>query len=223
MHGAAMRANKDEHLQRDGVAALQQALAQVEAKFEPLRKQRKWRGDEWDALAREAAEIRRQLFALTGDAYGEPKIKKIGPSDDLLDAEYASPDEVPPGVMSWVRQHASLLTSDATDAVRWSRIVDTLNDDRYPEGDLVIYRAVDGREIRPGDWVTTIREYAEEHLERYLGGNGQVVEEIVNGRDVLVSPTGNDEEAIYAPREFSGPYRTAADREDVNEIKGLRP
>jgi hypothetical protein len=86
-----------------------------------------------------------------------------------------------------------------------------LDDERYPEGSITLYRAVETGpamldEIRPGDWVTDQREYAEEHLRRYFNGNGQVFECETDGRDVLVSPTGNAEEAIYAPREFSGPY-----------------
>jgi GGDEF domain-containing protein len=184
------------------VADLQKQLRAVENQTQSL----KYDSDEWKASVEKAGDLRKKLFDLTGDAYGEPKKKKPRkPSDDLLTAEYASPDDVPAEVMTWLRQHSQVLTSDATDAVRFARIVDTLEDDRYPEGDITIYRAVLGDDIRPGDWVTTSREYAEEHNDRYLGGKGTIVEEVVDGQDVLVSPTGNYEEAIYAPRDLSGP------------------
>lgn len=141
------------------------------------------------------------------------KQKSKKPDDALLSAEYLSPEDVPVEVRRWVRDHCSLLTSDATDAVRWSRIVDTLADDRYPEGDITMFRAatLDCDDIRPGDWVTTDREYAEMHLRRYLDGKGHILEERVDGRDVLFSPSGNPEEAIYAPRELSAPIQEVSD------------
>jgi hypothetical protein len=37
----------------------------------------------------------------------------------------------------------------------------------------------------------------------YFNGNGKIVSMDVDGRDVLVSPTGNYEEAIYAPLQYS--------------------
>lgn len=163
-----------------------------------------------EALLADLATYRKQLHGLTGDAYGRPpakgKARPVPPADELLEAEYLCPEDVPQEVMAWVLKHNSLLTSDATDAVRFSRIVDTLGDDRYPAGSMTIYRAVeDGDDIRAGDWVTTDRAYAEEHLQRWLGGRGGIIEEDVDGADVLISPTGNHEEAIYAPRDLSGP------------------
>lgn len=196
------------------VASLQAQLAAAEAKFEPLRKRSVREGPEWESVAEEARIIRKQLWDLTGDAYGRKKTKTVRPSDDVLQARYDAPEEVPQEVMAWVRSHAALITSDATDAVRWARIVDTARDDRYPKGEITIYRAVaDGEEVRPGDWVTTERKYAEDHLARYFDGKGQILEATVDGEDVLVSPTGNFEEAIYAPMELSGPIgRSDADR-----------
>jgi hypothetical protein len=189
----------------DRVRELQEQLRLVEAKFEPLRRSR----DEtaWAAVESEAAAIRRELVELTGDPYGRPKVRREQAPDSLrLNAPYNSPGEIPADVLRWVRRHAALLTSDATDAVRWARIIDTLKDDRYPQGNVTVCRAVaEGHEIRPGDWVTLDRRYAEDHLRRYLNGRGQVLEMIVDGSDVLVSPSGNAEEAIYAPRQFSGP------------------
>jgi N12 class adenine-specific DNA methylase len=187
------------------VKRLQDQLAKIESAYEPLRK-RKAFGAEWSDVEARASAVMGQLSALTGDPYGKKTVKLQTPSDDALNAEYSSPKDVPQDVRAWVQKNSSILTSDATDAVRWGRIADTLKDDRYPSGDLTIYRAVaDGDEIRAGDWVTTERRYAEMHLSKYLSGKGQILEETVNGRDVLVSPTGDNEEAIYAPRSLSGP------------------
>ena len=98
------------------------------------------------------------------------------------------------------------MTTDATDAVRWSRIINTKDDARYPRGEITIYRAVDNHnydEIREGDWVTTDEKYAIQHNDMYFDGKGKIISMDVDGRDVLVSPTGNYEEAIYAPLKYS--------------------
>lgn len=94
-------------------------------------------------------------------APARPKLEK--PSDKQLNARYDSPGDVPPNVRAWVRKNLQIITSDATDAVRWARIENTLNDGRYPDDEeITIYRAVSrGDSIREGDWVTTDREYAE--------------------------------------------------------------
>lgn len=126
------------------------------------------------------------------------------PSDTRLQKPYPTPGSIPADVLAY-EQSRDPLTADATDAQRWARIVDTLGDERYPPGEMEIFRAVVGDEIRPGDWVTTSQEYAEEHRSRHLGGSGKIISDTVDGADVLVSPTGNAEEAIYAPRELSGP------------------
>jgi hypothetical protein len=160
-----------------------------------------------------ARTIRRRLFELTGDAYGGKTKPKRPPPDDALNAEYPSPEDVPADVMAYERQR-SVVTSDATDAQRWARIVDTLDDERL-SGDMTLYRATeDGDDIRPGDWVTLDRAYAEEHNRRWLDGRGQIVEMDVDGEDVLASPTGNYEEAIFAPRELSGPIERAGSEPD---------
>ncbi len=193
----------------DVVTNLQKQLAETEKEFDKFKGKNKgtefeWEGPGWQLVDTKCAEIRSQLFDLTGDYYGRPKIKPAKPASELLEADYDAPWDVPKEVLAWLRKNASLLTSDATDAVRWSRIIDTVNDERYPSGELTIYRAVEqGDDIRPGDWVTTERIYAEEHLSRYLGGKGRILEEAVEGADVLVSPTGNADEAIYAPAHYS--------------------
>lgn len=191
---------------QEEVESLIAELKSIEEGFEPLRRAKDF-GEKWEAQEKKAAAVRRKLMELTGDPYGRPKKKKRAPpSAERLDAEYLSPDQVPPDVMEWAKSQP-ILTSDASDAVRWGRIVDTQEDDRYDEGAMTVYRAVEaGDEIRPGDWVTTDREYAEDHLRKSLDGKGEILEETVDGKDVLVSPTGNFEEAIYAPMELSGPY-----------------
>jgi hypothetical protein len=170
---------------------------------------------QYESALATAKNLRNELAKLTGDPYGEAKTRSgrrvdefPAPSADALNAEYLAPDDVPKSVRRWVRSNAQTLTSDATDAVRWGRIIDTLQDDRYPSGNLTIYRAIEnGDEIRPGDWVTTDEDYAKSHNDRYFNGRGQVLSETVDGRDVLASPTGNAEEAIYAPRSLSGPIK----------------
>ena len=207
---------------------LQTDLAKAEASLEALRKARSIKPPMewnvlWEAAIEAAVPFRQQLFALTGDAYGKPKKAKLErPSDDDLEADYGSPEAVPPGVRAWIATQ-SILTQDATDAVRWSRITNTLDDDRYSPGDLTLYRAVGNGDditddIRPGDWVTTDRAYAEDHLARWLGGKGSILSVTVDGADVLASPTGNATEAIYAPLELSRPLESPA-----TEVKNKKP
>lgn len=206
------------------IHTLQKQLALAEQQFMPLIQDWKQGSPEWENVAKAAAELRRKLFDLTGDWYGKPKTARPAPpADEVLSARYDSPEEVPAEVMYWVRMHSQLITSDATDAVRWARIVDTQSDERYPPGDLEIYRAVvlgadTVEEIRPGDWVSTSLAYVKDHLERYLGTKGVILTETVDGNDVLASPTGNSEEAIFAPYELSGSIdaESQSDREKGN-------
>ena len=51
---------------------LQRQLAAVEQEYEPLRQRRNHDDAEWEAVSAKASAIRKQLFALTGDAYGKP-------------------------------------------------------------------------------------------------------------------------------------------------------
>lgn len=148
--------------------------------------------------------------------YGSKKPQGI---KSLLDKTYNTPDEVPQKLYNYIQKNQSLLTSDANDATRWSRIINTLNDARYPNENITIFRAVDGNEIRPGDWVSTDIKYAQEHLTKNLKGKGKIVSEVVNGRDVLVSPTGNAKEAIFAPRELS--YNPAQEVKPKMEVPAL--
>lgn len=167
-------------------------------------------GERVEALREWAKDLRVMLHALTGDWYGKPQAGKYRPSSEVLDAVYDSPDAIPLELLNWARKN-SVVTSDATDLMRWARVVDTERHERFDSGSMTVFRAIGRGEhflevIRPGDWVTPDRAYAEDHLQRWLGGDGQVLEMNVDGRDVLVSPTGNGEEAIYAPLELSGPH-----------------
>jgi hypothetical protein len=161
----------------------------------------------WDKVVDDMNIIRGKLYQLTGDGYGRTKEEKekknVKPNG--LNKRYDYPTDVPKNVYRWILNNTSLLTTDATDAVRWSRIINSKDDARY-RGDITIYRAVDNHDyddIREGDWVTTDEKYAIEHNNRYFNGNGKIISMVVNGRDVLVSPTGNKEEAIYAPLKYS--------------------
>jgi hypothetical protein len=138
------------------------------------------------------------------DVYGS---KKPITTTAQLNKRYNHPSEIPFELYQYIRKNLGIISSDASDAVRWSRIINTRDEERYPDEPLTIYRAVDNKydEIREGDWVTTDENYAQEHMARYLGNNAHVISMEVNGRDVLTSPTGNYEEAIYAPMELSYP------------------
>ena len=187
---------------------LQKELKRLESvELDKLRKPGKGGSLEWDNLVDEINTIHRKLYQLTGDSYGETKEqkmkKKIKPNG--LNDKYDYPTDVPKNVYRWILDNTSLLTTDATDAVRWGRIINSKDNARY-RGEITIYRAVDNYgydEIREGDWVTTDERYAIEHNNRYFSGNGKIISMDVNGRDVLVSPTGNNEEAIYAPLKYS--------------------
>lgn len=190
---------------KEEISNLKKELKKVESWFGTV----PYKGNEdlFDKMEIKAKELRKKLYDLTGDPYGEIKKdkdkKKIKPKG--LNDHYDSPEDVPVDVYKWIFSNSSLLTSDATDAVRWSRIINTKDDDRY-DSELTVYRAVDDKsydEIRPGDWVTTEEEYAIRHNEKYFNGDGYILSMNVDGKDVLVSPTGNSEEAIYAPLEYS--------------------
>jgi hypothetical protein len=190
------------------IKLLQKELKRLEdIELEKLRKLGKGGSPEWDDLVDKIHTIQRKLYQLTGDSYGETKEdkakKNVKPNG--LNKKYDYPTDVPKNVYRWILSNQSLLYSDATDAVRWSRIINTKDEPRY-KGEITIYRAVDNRsyeDIREGDWVTTDKKYAIEHNNRYFNGSGKILSMDVNGRDVLVSPTGDNKEAIYAPLKYS--------------------
>lgn len=160
-------------------------------------------------------QIKQEFTDLTGNVYGNivtdkqkadsERIKKNAKPAGVDDS-YNSPEDVPIEVYRWLSKNSGLLTSDASDAVRWGRIINTKDEPRY-SGEITVYRAVEPEyadsEIREGDWVTTEEDYAIQHNEKYFDGKGEILSMDVDGNDVLVSPTGNSEEAIYAPMESS--------------------
>lgn len=53
-----------------------------------------------------------------------------------------------------------------------------------PNANVTIYRATPSNEINPGDWVTLSRSYAQEHLERVLNNEGNIVKKVVKAKDI---------------------------------------
>lgn len=53
-----------------------------------------------------------------------------------------------------------------------------------PDGQINIYRATLGDTFNDGDWITLSPTYAENHLRDQLGGNGRVISQKVNVRDI---------------------------------------
>ena len=53
-----------------------------------------------------------------------------------------------------------------------------------PNANVTIYRATPSNEINPGDWVTLSKSYAQEHLERVLNNEGNIVKKVVKAKDI---------------------------------------
>lgn len=53
-----------------------------------------------------------------------------------------------------------------------------------PNGQVNIYRATTGDAFNDGDWITLSPTYAKNHLRDQLGGNGRVISQKVNVRDI---------------------------------------
>lgn len=61
------------------------------------------------------------------------------------------------------------------------------------EGKLKIYRATpEGFEIQSGDYVTTSKKYAEEHIKNNLGGKGKITEKIVSLNELYPADAPNE-------------------------------
>jgi len=67
-------------------------------------------------------------------------------------------------------------------------------------GKVTIYRATQGETIRPGDYVTNSKKYAEMHLDSILRGEGLILMIKNIGLDELV--VVNPNEFWYAPKIF---------------------
>lgn len=73
-----------------------------------------------------------------------------------------------------------------------------------PHKQVRVYRAVekDGKPIQPGDWVTTVRQYAKEHGEANLNGEYKIVSKLVSAVDLFTE--GNSWlEWGYHPQPFN--------------------
>lgn len=64
-------------------------------------------------------------------------------------------------------------------------------------GMVTIYRAGGGDPIKPGDYVTESRAYAQGHIENNLGGEGTIVSMVVSLDDLF--PADGPHEFWYAP------------------------
>lgn len=53
-----------------------------------------------------------------------------------------------------------------------------------PDAEVIIYRATPSNTINVGDWITLSKTYAQEHLERTLDGQGNIVEKKVKAKDI---------------------------------------
>ena len=72
-----------------------------------------------------------------------------------------------------------------------------------PRHQITVYRAVEkyGKPIQPGDWVTTVKQYAKEHGESTLKGDYKIVSKTVSARDLFTE--GNSMlEYGYHPQKF---------------------
>lgn len=82
-------------------------------------------------------------------------------------------------------------------------------DTKIVNGKITIFRATVGNYIRPGDFVTDNKKYAESHLDRQLGSRGErsqakIIEKVV-GLDELLDPSNGfvvceRSEFYYAPK-----------------------
>lgn len=59
-----------------------------------------------------------------------------------------------------------------------------------PNAPVEVYRAVEKggpKTISPGDWVTTVRDYAKDHGESALNGDYKIIKALVNARDIYTA------------------------------------
>jgi hypothetical protein len=59
-----------------------------------------------------------------------------------------------------------------------------------PNAGVEVYRAVEKngpKTISPGDWVTTVRDYAKDHGESSLNGDYKIIRMLVNARDIYTA------------------------------------
>lgn len=116
-----------------------------------------------------------------GGAHDAPGPGSGSPIYDVTrDGTYPD-DFYSPNGLSWYG------TGDSTDAAAYS-IIKSL--EASPNRPVKIYRAVpnDGtKKIIPGDWVTTVRQYAKDHGDAALGGDYKILSASVSARDLFTS------------------------------------
>lgn len=90
-----------------------------------------------------------------------------------------------------------------------------------PKASLKVYRAVeqDGKAIQPGDWVTTVRQYAKEHGEANISGGYKIVSKTVAARDLYASGDSWLEFGYHPQEHVSGFKPLTAVWEKAQQIK----
>ena len=94
---------------------------------------------------------------------------KVRGRNRLRNIDYDSVNFEHPGLIPPDQIWSGDIVTWGSNRVRWSRIIDTANDKRYgtTETPVTMYRAaIYGGGIRPGDWITPFKEYAEDHNRR---------------------------------------------------------
>lgn len=90
-----------------------------------------------------------------------------------------------------------------------------------PKASLKVYRAVEqeGKAIQPGDWVTTVRQYAKEHGEAHISGGYKIVSKTVAARDLYTSGDSWLEFGYHPQEHVSGFKPLTAVWEKAQQIK----
>jgi len=96
-------------------------------------------------------------------------------------------------------EQGSLATYDLQSQKEWLG-----NQNPPKDGKIILYRATpEGKEIKPGDYVTNSREYAEGHIEANLGGEGKITSIDATLDDIF--PADGPKEFWYAPKSIEKP------------------
>ena len=85
-----------------------------------------------------------------------------------------------------------------------------------PDGKLTLYRATPtGEPIRPGDYVTNERAYAEQHIAANLGGKGKITKLVATLDDIY--PADGPKEFWFAPKSLEKDIRYAVEKKAGEE------
>ena len=138
---------------------------------------------------REALRILHRVAGITykdssidrGGAHDAPSPDGGAPAWDVANGVY--PDDVyGPNGLSYYGTGEDRLDPEALATIR--RV------DGHPNATVTVYRAVpkDGaKKISPGDWVTTVRQYAKDHGESALNGDYRILKSTVHARDIFTA------------------------------------